>query len=263
MCLALAVLALGSCARRHPGPSAFEVLPVSPEYLLRSPEAEETPFSQILKQYNGFVPGQNWLDLHPRMRLRVENAYYRAGMPKHGVDGFVGTQIALYRVRENGALRLLSMESKVPELPVDQPPVKQLLPSPQMHDREHRFFLAVKFSKRGGLSPSVLLSANSASELAALAEELNRSPESVCGPRSLHCVVFPEACSVSAEIEIVVNGTPRTVLWGSTLASVAPSPKHLELLRLHGGRLTPVKLDPRDSAAMRLPLLPGDRLIWE
>ena len=261
MYLIPAILALASCAPRHP--SAFEVIPLNPEYQLRSPEAEETPFSQILKQYNGFVPGQNWLDLHPKMRLRMENAYYRAGMPKHGIEGFTGTEIALYRVRENGTLHLLSVESKVAELPADQPPVKQLLPSRQMHFRRHRFFLAVKFSKRGDAAPSVLLSANSESELAALAKRLNGSPESVCHPGAPNCIVFPEACSVSAEIEIVVNGAPRTVLWGSTLSSVASNPRHIELLRLHDGRLIPVKLDPADTAALRLPLLPGDRLTWE
>jgi len=259
----MATLALSSCGMRHSAGTAFEVLPVAPEYLLRSPDAQETPFSQVLRQYNGFIPGQDWLDLHPRMRLRVENPYYQAGLPKHGLNGFIGTEIALYRVRDNGILRLISTESKVPQLPSDQSPVKQLLPASQMHYREHRFFLAVKFSRRAEASPSVLLGANSTPELNALAARLESSPDSVCHDSASHCVVFPEACSVSAEIEIVVNGVPRTVPWGSILSAVADKPRKVELLRLHAGRLTPVKLDPSDADALRLPLLPGDHLAWE
>lgn len=261
--LALAALALTSCAAHRPSHSVFEVLPTEPEYMLRSPEAVETPFSEVLKNYNGFVPGQNWLDLRPRMRLRIENAYYQAGMPKHGLNGFLGTEIALYRVGRNGAFHLLSNESKVDQRPPDQPAVTELLPATQDHYRDHRFFLAVKFSKRGDAAPSVLLGANTEQELEALAGRLNTAPGSVCGRGSPHCTVFPEACSVSAEIEIVVNGTPRTVLWGSTLSSIAPNPKRLELLRLHAGRPTPVRLDIADNNALRLPLLPGDRLTWQ
>jgi hypothetical protein len=261
--LAMAGLVLCSCGIRHSSGSVFEVLPVSPEYVLRSPEAQETPFSQVLRQYNGFVPGQDWLDLHPHMRLRVENAYYQAGLPKHGLNGFLGTEIALYRVRDNGFLQMVSTESKLPQLPADQSPVERLLPASEMRYREHRFFLAVKFSRRAEASPSVLLGANSSTELEALSARLQSSPDSVCHNSASHCVVFPEACSVSAEIEIVVNGVVRILPWDSTLSAVADKPKRVELLRLHAGRLTPVKLDPSDANALRLPLLPGDHLAWQ
>jgi hypothetical protein len=68
---------------------------------------------------------------------------------------------------------------------------------------------------------------------------------------------------VSVEIEIAVNGTPRRVLWGSTLGNVAAHPRHVELLRHDRGRLAPVELDPADPNALRLPLLPGDHLSWD
>ena len=61
-------------------------------------------------------------------------------------------------------------------------------------------------------------------------------PDAVCVGQSPHCAVFPEACTVSIEIEIVVNGKPRTVLLGSFLSTVAPHPKHVEMSRLHAGR---------------------------
>jgi hypothetical protein len=115
---------------------------------------------------------------------------------------------------------------------------------------------------KGSARGSVLLGASSVDELNQLTSHLQAAPESVCTAQSAHCTVFPEACSVSLEIDIEVNGAPRTVHWNSTLASIAPHPSRLKLLRLSGNRITPVQLDPADPRALRLPLLPGDRIIW-
>ena len=249
-----------SCAIHHPR-GDFKVVRSTPDYLLRSPNAETTPFRAVLEGYNGFVPGKGWLDLRPHMQLQVENAYYREGAPKRGLAGFLGTQIAQYRVRSQGRLQLLFLRSTVPQLPRDQPPVQQLISAEQRTYSQHRFFFEVMF-KQKNTRGSVLLGAASTDELARLAAQLLAEPDNVCGPNSSHCTVFPEACSVSVEIEIVVNRATRTVPWGSLLVSVAGHPSHLELSRLYAGRLVPVQIDVRDPAALRLPLLPGDRIVW-
>jgi hypothetical protein len=62
---------------------------------------------------------------------------------------------------------------------------------------------------------------------------------------------------------VVVNRAARSIVWGSLLDSVAMHPRKLQLLRLHDGRLTPVRIDVADPNALRLPLLPGDRVDWE
>jgi len=64
-------------------------------------------------------------------------------------------------------------------------------------------------------------------------------------------------------MEIVINGTTRTVLWGSLLASVVTRPRQLEVLRFYGGRLTPIEIEASDASAMRLPLLPEDHINWK
>jgi hypothetical protein len=77
-------------------------------------------------------------------------------------------------------------------------------------------------------------------------------------------MVFPEACSVSVEMAIVVNGAPLTVVWGSTLQSVMNRrPRQVSLHRLNAGRLTVVQLEAEDKNALKLPLLPGDRIEWK
>jgi hypothetical protein len=237
----------------------FRVLPAQPQYLLRSPDTTATPFGEVLNNYNGFIPGKGWLDLRPDMELRVENAYYQAGAAKRGLSGFLGTEIAQYRIESDGGLRLLSVQH-MQNRPVDQEPVQQLISGPQKNCRTHRFYFEVLFrqSARG----SVLLGANSTEELRELSDQLLKQPDSVCNGHSAHCTVFPEACSVSLEMRIFVNGRPQTVGWGSLLASVASKPQRMDLLRVYEGRLINVEIDPHDPQALRLPLLPGDRIHW-
>jgi hypothetical protein len=145
--------------------------------------------------------------------------------------------------------------------PLDQPAVQQLVTPVQERCRFHRFYFEILF--RNKVQGSILLGANSAEEIESLAGQLLSQPDSVCGDHSTHCSVFPEACSVSVEMEIVVNGAPTIVGWGSLLASVAANPREIKLRRSYNGRPTPIEIDPHDADALRLPLLPGDQIRWE
>jgi hypothetical protein len=149
------------------------------------------------------TPGQGWLDLHPPMQLRVENAYYREGAPKHGLAAYLGTEVARYQVQPNGNLRLLSTQP-MKDRPGDQPPVERLMPSSVRRYRYHRFYFAIVFKRNASARGSVLLGSNSTSELDRLAAQLLTEPDSVCSDQSTHCAVFPEDCSVAVEM----NGQP-------------------------------------------------------
>jgi hypothetical protein len=104
----------------------------------------------------------------------------------------------------------------------------------------------VPFKLNGQAKGSVLLGARSLSELNRLTNELMDNPNAICGSPARQCAAFPEACSVSLEIEIVVNGQLKTTSWGSTLASVAPHPQKLALSRLDSGRSIPVEINGTD-----------------
>ena len=248
-----------SCAN-HRAISRFRVVPADPNYFLRSPDLKDVPFPDVLSQYTGV--GAGWVDLQPKMGLRIENAYYREGAPKHGLNGFLGTEIARYRAQRTG-LRLLSVEPKLEQRPSDQVRVQDLLNSSQRRYRYHRFFYQIVFKSKGESRGAVLLGATSINELDQLSARLLQDADSVCMDHSTHCTAFPEACSVSIEMEIVINGATRTVLWGSLVASIVTRPSQLELLRFYGGRLAPVEIDASDPTALRLPLLPGDHVNWE
>ena len=257
--LALACALTVSCAARRPG-TAFRVLPGQPDYLLRAPDSTETPFPEVLSHYTNV--GSGWVELRPLTELRVENAYFREGAPKHGLANFLGTEIARYQVLATGELKEISIESRVEQRPPDQPPVQQLLSESQRLYHGHRLFYQVLLSKKSDVRSAVLLGAESADELDSLTTQLLTQPESVCGGASVHCTVFPEACTVSLEIEVMVNGVPKTVLWGSSLAEFAESHRHVALLRRYQDGLAPVEIDVHDREAHRVPLLPGDVIKW-
>lgn len=209
----------------------------------------ETPLHQ-----NNFEPRQGGMNLHPTMELRIENAYYRPGVPRHGSQGFLGTEIALYRVQANGTVRLLSVRS-LKDRPRGEPPVQQLISRRQRRYHYHRFYREVFFPS-GHARSSVLIGANTQ-------RELHTDPNALCAKRSDRCTVFPEECTVSIEMEIFVNGAPQNVIWDSDVASVVNHPQHIQLLRRYHGRLTEIKLNPHDPKALRIPLMPGDDLNWK
>jgi hypothetical protein len=259
--LALGVLlSLCSCAAQH-AHGSFRVLPAEPTYVIRSPEAAETAFPEVLSRYSDVGSAQGWL-LHSDTELRVENAYYREGAPKRGLDGFLGTQTAVYRVRDRG-LRLISVRSDVAQRPADQLPVENLIGAQQRRYRYYRYFFQIVFRQKSDTRGAVLLGADSLDEMNRLVASLLEDPDAVCGGASDHCAAFPVACTVALEIEISVNGIRSVVGWGNTLGSVAEHARRLKLSRLDNGVLTPVEIDAGDPNALRLPLLPGDRIEWE
>jgi hypothetical protein len=258
---ALALLpCMYSCATHRAG-GVFRVVAANPYYLIRAPNATETPFPEVLSRYSDVGPPQGYL-LHSYTELRVENAYYREGAPKHGIADFLGTQTAVYRVR-GGGLQLISVRSEVARRPADQLPVQDLIGPEQRRYRYYRYFFQIVFRQKSDTRGAVLLGADSLDELNRLAAALLADPDAVCSGPSKHCAAFPEACTVALQIEVSVNGVRSVVGWGNTLGSVAAHPRTLKLSRIDNGTWTPVEVDAGDPNALRLPLLPGDRIEWE
>jgi len=140
-------------------------------------------------------------------------------------------------------------------------PVQELIANTETKFTRYRLYYEVVFSQRDHSHGSVLLAAESQAEIETLSAQLSH-PEAVCTERSTHCIVFPEACSVSVEMRVIVNGKSESVLWGSTVGSIAKQPRHLEMKRLYAGDLRPVRIDAKDPKSLLLPLLPGDRITW-
>jgi hypothetical protein len=209
-----------------------------------------------------------WVDLRPGMELKIEGAYYTEGSPRRGVTDYLGAEIATYEIRSNGALRLGSVSSFLDgqtgkEQPRDQPAVQLLILPRNMSYRYHRLFFQLVMSRTGATRPAVLIGSRSLAELDRLTTQFLAGQGSACGFGSTNqCTAFPPSCTASVAIEIVVNGAARKVTWGSTLASIAAHPRHVDLLRTSNGRLAPLQVDVTDPEALRLPLLHGDHVSW-
>ncbi len=210
------------------------------------------------------APQGNWVDLVPQMELRIENAYFEQGAPRQGFSGYLGTEIARYQVRRDRGLGSLGVQTPLAQRPSNQPSAQELIRPSQRRYLKYRFYYAVVFTQKGAVGGPVLLGAPSLVELDRLGKQLLAEPDSICGDRSLHCTVFPHTCTVSLEMQIVVNGATRTVPWRSILASVAPGARHIELVRRSGvNRFTSQSINAADPGAARIALSPGDQVNWE
>lgn len=210
------------------------------------------------------APQGSWVDLVPQMELRIENAYFEPGASRQGFSGYLGTEIARYQVGQDRGLWPLGAQTPLAKRPNDQPSAQALIRPLERRHRKYRFYYAVVFTQKGTAGGSVLLGASSLGELDRLGAELLRAPDSICGHRSPHCTVFPDTCTVSLETQIVVNGQKRNVPWRSTLASVAPNARHIELVRRSGvDRFTSLSINAADPEEVRIALSPGDQVNWE
>ncbi len=249
---------LCSCATSHR--HVYEVLPRSPEYMLRAPDMQETPLKDVLRNYNGFVHGGQSIDLRPQMQIRIENAYYEKGFPRTGLKGYLGTEVARYEVTRSG-LHLISVVP-MKGRPETDAPVQDLISSAQLKFPYDRLYFEILFNRSTGEHGSVLISARTPNELNLLSDKL-ADPQKLCSQSPAQCTIFPEACSVSVEMLVVVNGKPQFITWGSLLSSVVNQPpQQLVVQRIYRGHLTPVNVDIKDKVQLSLPLLPGDHVSW-
>src|SRR5258708_5055517 len=190
-----------SCANRRSA-ATFRVLPAQPDYLLRSPDAKDTPFMEILSRYSS--GGQVWVELRPRIELRVENAYFREGTTQRVLANYLGTEVARYHSLPTAALEQIAVQTGLARRPAGQPAVQDLLSASQMLYPHHRFFYQVLVNQKANIRSAVLLSAESVDELERLTQQLLSEPEAVCQRGSRQCTVFPESCTAALEIGITV-----------------------------------------------------------
>jgi hypothetical protein len=254
--LCLIVCAAGCMIRPH-----FVVRRGDPSYRLEAPDHHEIPFSDILQNYDGYQPGHAWIDLRPLMELRIENAYYEPGAARTGLTGYLGTEVAQYLVARHN-LQLLAVRPMAQRPSRDQP-VQDLISPQNTRFAYYRLYYEIVFARSSQSHGSVLLGADSMPEIEHLASALAH-PENVCYPGAPHCIVFPEACSVSVEMKIIANGKAQSVVWGTVLGSLIKDGMHgVRMKRLRGSQPVPVQIDGRDPKALLLPLLPGDEIYWD
>ncbi|MBK7931051.1 MAG: hypothetical protein IPJ98_27335 [Bryobacterales bacterium] len=219
------------------------------------------PYSQMLERFNGFQTGAGWVDLRPSMRIQIENAYYEPGKPKRGLEGFIGTERLWYRKPPTAGLIEGAFEDKMlAARPAAETPTTQLVTAPQRAHDAYRLFFSIRVNRRGATRGAVMLGAPSQAALEARAAALLADPDSVCREGSPECVVFPEVCTVSPEIEVTVNGQLKVYTWATPLSAAAGKARSVKLTRMIEGKARTIPVDPADGNALRMPMLPGDEM---
>lgn len=186
-----------------------------------------------------------WVDLTEGMVLLLETAYFRDGAKTRNIADYIGTEKMALRTGRDGALAMTE-HVKLPARPAKQPSVVTLFPARERRRHRQRLYFQVVVNKASGKANAVVLSAGGQKEMAALVDHL--IGKSVCASG---CTVVPEGSSVSLAMEVIVNGQPRTVLWGTNARGVAGAD------RVYTHRRGDKTLPPGG-----FPLLPGDRLDW-
>jgi hypothetical protein len=234
------------------------VIPSNPHYLLRSPDGQARTFPETTAGFSSALGG--WIDLATGLTLQLERAYFEPPQSRK-IQDYVGVEAVQLEV-QGGALRLIEYRP-LPNRPGGQPSVNSTIPTAQLASRFHRLFFQVAADRESGPARAVLLSGDSHPAIVAVGESLLRG--SGCGGATasdLHCLAVPDGTTASVLFAVLANGKPLTLPWGSTAAGVVGAARPVKLWRKHRKRIVPVQLDAADSEALRLPLLPGDVLVF-
>ncbi len=244
------------------------------EYVLQSMPMK--PSDSLFNAY-GYRLERGGLDLKPGLRLKIERAYFRpptGGEEEHDVKNYLGVSTVEMTV-EGGDNRTIyfqqidkikyspeslkvtegkaNRDAGLKDLPAQ--PCYRLLFYTYLVPKEHRISAAV-------------LGAQNPSRLDDLEQELRDRPEEGCKAARFqpgeNCLDFPGFVTLTAQINIEVNGKLTFVDWGTRLATVVPenSLKNLHIQRRFMNAYYDVRFDPANADVLSLALIGGDRITW-
>ena len=226
----------------------------------------------------GYRAGGLGLDLKPGVRLKVQRAHFNSPLPVNGrrsILDLIGTSTVYYECRLDRRDRIAFTK---PSVEYDSDKVKEALakgwedtsfarlarPQPV-----YRLFFLTSFLKKGVRRSALVLGAPSVARMQAMERQIAANPAIGCeelGGGS--CISFDGDVSVSAEVQVTINGHPTYLDWGSNVRTVlrklrAEKATDLHLRRAFQGKLVPVDIDPKVEGALEsTSLVAGDELSW-
>lgn len=254
----VAILAvLAGCSART---ARYIVIPSKPHYLLRYPDGKTRAFPDTTASLSNAFEG--WIDLGSGMTLTLERTYFEPPESRR-IQDYIGLETIQFRAETTGGpLRQIEyrpLESR----PRDEPSLRSAIPGGQLVCRYHRLFFQTVVDKESGPARAVLVSASSQSESVALSKDLIRGLGCETSLRpGLYCSAIPNGTTASVFFDVIVNGKATSVAWGSTVAQLVGAKRPIRVWRKNRSRMAPVIFESADPEALRLPLLPGDVLIF-
>jgi hypothetical protein len=244
------------------------------DYILQSLPMK--PSDSLFNAY-GYRLERSGLDLKPGLRLKVERAYFRPAGPggeEHAVKNYLGVSTVNFDVELGGDGKIRFQEfgeiqyspnslAQTGEEGRQDVALRGLVQ--QTHCRLLFYTYLVPNERR---TFATVIGAGSASLLDELERELRANPEkdckSVAAAKGVECIEFNGFVTVSAQINVELNGQLRFVDWGTSVQQVLPknSLKSLRIQRVFKNSYYDVRFDALDPHILLLALVGGDRLTW-
>jgi hypothetical protein len=234
------------------------------------------PSESLFNAY-GYLLERGGLDLKAGLRIKIERAYFRpapTGEDQHAVKNYLGVSTASFDVEQVS-------DNKIRFQQVGD---AQFSPDPFATNREEAstdlglrdlpaqshfrlLFYTYIVPKEQDISAAVI-GADSVAQLDELEREIRvhlfKGCESDSKPKGENCLGFKGFVTVSAQVQVQLNGSFQFVDWGTKVKTVLPknAVKSLKIQRQFMGSYYDVRFNSSNSDILQLALVGGDRLIW-
>jgi hypothetical protein len=230
----------------------------------------------------GYRPSGLGLDLTSGVRFKIQRAHFNGPAPADGKRSFtdlIGISTVYYEARTDSKQRTFFAP---PVVQYDSPKLKAALAKGwedlnfARHARPqiiYRLFFLTSYTKSGQRRTALILGTPTIVLMESMHKQLTANPaigcEELTSGTSSTCVSFDGDVSVSAEVDVTINGVRTFLDWGSTVRSAisklpAPVAGSIHLRRIYNGRLMPVEIDPKLGGELEnTVLVAGDELSWK
>jgi hypothetical protein len=236
------------------------------------------PVEDTLFYRYGYGPG-GYVDMAPKMQLRIERDFFDPQGSSHTSNGYRGTTITYYDVlgsTESGtSLKFLRVENRSVGSTAfgsnssDVALARQFAASSRL-----RLFLQNLAVSDNAKTPAILIGGSLDQNLNGATQAIENDPGISCKalrPWQITCALFDGVVTVSPMLEVFVNGTRTYIPIGSKLQSMLPHGttsqqatliRTLRVERSFQGRVVRVQFPSDLEAVSQLLLFGEDRISW-
>jgi hypothetical protein len=244
------------------------------DYLLQS--VPMRPSESLFNAY-GYLLERGGLDLKTGLRVKIQRAYFRPAAPgeePHAVKNYLGVSTSNFDVEQvsGGKIRFQQVgdiQHSPETFARDGEEERRAQDLRELPERSHYrlVFYTYIVPQEQDISAAII-GAGNAAQVDELERELRihlaEGCQTAAEAKSGDCFEFKGFVTVSAQIQVQLNGKLQFVDWGTNLNSVLPKKalKSLRIQRQFMGSYYDVRFNPSNSGVLSLALVGGDRLTW-
>jgi hypothetical protein len=236
------------------------------------------PVEDTLFYRYSYGPG-GYVDMAPKMQLRIERDFFNPSTSSHTPTGYRGTTITYYGVfgsAEFGtSLKFLRVEKRsAGSVAFASNSSDEELATEFASTSRQRLFLQNLTVSGDAKTPAILIGGTLDQDLSGVTQAIEKDPAISCKALSawqLTCALFDGVVTVSPMLEVFINGARSYIPIGSklqsTLPHVIPSERAtlmrtLRVERSFQGRVVRVQLPADLEGVSQLLLFGEDRISW-